>query len=289
MSWKGLLLAGGTGSRLEPLTKAVNKHLLPIYDKPMIYYPLTTLMLCGIKEIIVVSSPDALPQLEKCLGDGASWGMSFEYVEQPEPRGIADAFIVAEDQLTGHSVALILGDNIFHGSGLRLLVQEAMRDHSGAQIFGYGVTDPSAFGVVEVDDAGRPISLEEKPTNSKSNLAVPGLYFYDENVCDISRSLTPSDRGELEITDVNRAYMNKGQLSVSEMGRGIAWLDGGTPESMFDAAQYVHVMQARTGTRIAVPEELAYRLGFIDKARFAELTANGPKTSYARYLANLAG
>jgi glucose-1-phosphate thymidylyltransferase len=287
MSWKGLLLAGGTGSRLEPLTKAVNKHLLPIYDKPMIYYPLTTLMLGGIKDVVVVSSPDALPQLEKCLGDGAAWGMRFEYVEQAEPRGIADAFIVAEEQLAGHSVALILGDNIFHGSGLRLLVQDAMRDHSGAQIFGYGVTDPSAFGVVEIDGAGRPVSLEEKPTDSRSNLAVPGLYFYDEKVCEIAKALTPSDRGELEITDVNRAYMSKSELSVTEMGRGIAWLDGGTPESMFDAAQYVHVMQARTGIRIAVPEELAFRLGFIDDAQFASLTANGPKTSYERYLAGL--
>ena len=282
--WKGLILAGGTGSRLYPLTHAVNKHLLPVYDKPMIYYPLTTLMLAGLKDFVIVSSPDSLSQIKALLGDGRQWGLNFAYAAQDRPGGIAEGFRVAANELEGHRVALILGDNIFYGDGLSKRVQEATKLEKGATIFGYEVADPSAFGVVEVDAKGKAVSLEEKPKKPKSNHAVPGLYFYDESVLDMAWDLKPSARGELEITDINRAYMERGDLNVMLIGRGVAWLDGGTHADLFEASQFIKVVEERTGLKVACPEEIAYRMQFIDRAQFAELVDESPKTDYQRYL-----
>ena len=285
--WKGLILAGGTGSRLYPLTHAVNKHLLPVYDKPMIYYPLTTLMLAGLKDFVIVSSPDSLAQIKALLGDGSQWGLSFAYAAQDRPGGIAEGFRVAANELEGHRVALILGDNIFYGDGLSKRVQEATKLEKGATIFGYEVADPSAFGVVEVDETGKAISLEEKPKKPRSNHAVPGLYFYDQSVLDMAWDLKPSARGELEITDINRAYLERGDLNVMLIGRGVAWLDGGTHADLFEASQFIKVVEERTGLKVACPEEIAYRMKFIDRAQFAELVDDSPKTEYQRYLKRL--
>jgi glucose-1-phosphate thymidylyltransferase len=285
--WKGVLLAGGSGSRLHPLTYAVNKHLLPVHDKPMIYYPLTTLMLAGIDDFVVVSSPAALGDLERCLGDGRKWGIKIAYVAQDEPRGIAHGLIAAEEHLLGKNVALILGDNIFYGTGLPGQLRDARQTNSGATIFGYEVINPQAFGVVTLDKAGNPESLEEKPQAPRSNLAVPGIYFYDDTVLDIARSLKPSARGELEITDVNRTYLARGTLRVFPLGRGTAWLDGGTPNDLFEAGLFVRVLETRTGLKIASPEEVAYRMRFIDLEQLASLVKDEPKTEYARYVREL--
>ena len=285
--WKGLILAGGTGSRLYPLTHAVNKHLLPVFDKPMIYYPLTTLMLGGVRDFVIVSSQESIPQIQSLLGDGKKWGLTFEYVAQNRPGGIAEGFRVAANELAGHNIALILGDNIFYGDGLSKRIQEAATQDKGATIFGYEVADPSAFGVVELGEDGRAISLEEKPKKPKSKLAVPGIYFYDPDVLDIAWKLKPSGRGELEITDVNRAYMERGDLHVKTIGRGVAWLDGGTHADLFEAGQFIKVVEERTGLKVACPEEIAFRMGFIDRAGLAELVDDSPKTEYQKYLKDL--
>ncbi len=288
-SWKGVILAGGKGSRLYPLTSVVNKHLLPVYDKPMIYYPLATLMLGGIREFVVVSSPESVPQIRACLGDGSRWGIRFDYAEQTAPRGIADGLLAAEEQLTGHNVALILGDNIFYGTGLPGQIRQALTYDEGATIFGYTVEDARSFGVVELDARDQPIGLEEKPANPNSNLAVPGLYFYDLEMLEIARQLTPSARGELEITDLNRAYLAKGALRVFPLGRGTAWLDGGTHENLFAASQFINVMEQRTGLRIACPEEVAFRMGYITLEALEVLAGTDAAGSYGDHLMALAG
>jgi glucose-1-phosphate thymidylyltransferase len=286
-AWKGILLAGGTGSRLYPLTYAVNKHLLPVYDKPMIYYSLTTLMLAGIRDFVVVSSPDMLSQLEGCLGDGSRWGLTIRYVAQPRPGGIAQGLLVAEHLAPDCNIALILADNIFYGTGLPAQLRQAIGTNVGATIFGYEVINPQAFAVVILDKDGSPISLEEKPQYPCSNLAVPGLYFYDKRVFEIARTLNPSERGELEITDVNRIYLERHALRVLPLGRGTAWLDGGTPSDLFEAGQFVRVMEMRTGLKIASPEEVSYRMQFISLDELAVLAEEDPKTEYARYLRDL--
>jgi glucose-1-phosphate thymidylyltransferase len=286
-AWKGILLAGGTGSRLYPLTHAVNKHLLPVYDKPMIYYPLTTLMLAGIRDFVVVSSADMLSQLERCLGDGSRWGLKIRYVAQPRPGGIAQGLLVAEHMVPDCNIALILADNIFYGTGLPAQLRQAIGTNVGATIFGYEVINPQAFGIVILDKDGIPISLEEKPQYPSSNLAVPGLYFYDKRVFEIARTLSPSERGELEITDVNRIYLERHALRVLPLGRGTAWLDGGTPSDLFEAGQFVRVMETRTGLKIASPEEVSYRMQFISLDELAVLAEEDPKTEYARYLRDL--
>lgn len=288
-TWKGLILAGGTGSRLYPLTHAVNKHLLPVFDKPMIYYPLTTLMLGGVRDFVIVSNPESIPQIQSLLGDGKKWGLTFEYVAQNQPGGIAEGFRVAANELQGHNIALILGDNIFYGDGLSKRIQEAAKQTSGATIFGYEVADPGAFGVVQLGEDGRAISLEEKPKKPKSKLAVPGIYFYDSDVLDIAWNLKPSARGELEITDVNRAYMERGDLHVKTIGRGVAWLDGGTHADLFEAGQFIKVVEERTGLKVACPEEIAFRMGFIDRAGLEDLVDDSPKTEYQKYLKDLLG
>jgi glucose-1-phosphate thymidylyltransferase len=287
VAWKGVLLAGGTGSRLQPLTYAVNKHLLPVYDKPMIYYPLTTLMLAGIRDFVVVSSPESLPDLKRCLGDGRQWGLTIEYAAQNEPRGIAHGLIAAERELEAKNVALVLADNIFYGTGLPSQLRDALQTNRGATIFGYEVINPQAFGVVTLRDDGSPESLEEKPEVPRSNLAVPGIYFYDNTVLDIARSLKPSARGELEITDVNRTYLERQSLRVFPLGRGTAWLDGGSPSDLFEAGLFVRVLEARTGLKIASPEEVAYRMRFINLEQLASLVKDDPKTEYARYIRSL--
>lgn len=285
--WKGIILAGGTGSRLFPLTHVVNKHLLPVFDKPMIYYPLTTLMLSGIREIVVISGPDSIGQLENLLGDGAHWGLSIEYAVQDRPGGIAECFRVASRQIEGRSVALILGDNIFYGSALPERLKRAMADNRGATIFGIEVSNPSSFGVVVLDKSGTPIALEEKPKKPISKWAVPGLYFYDESVTEISLTQTPSARGELEITDVNKTYLQRGTLNVVPLGRGVAWLDGGTHADLFEAGQFIKVLEERTGLKIACPEEIALRSGLIDEAAFRRLLPEKPRNEYESYLFSL--
>jgi glucose-1-phosphate thymidylyltransferase len=287
VAWKGVLLAGGTGSRLQPLTYAVNKHLLPVYDKPMIYYPLTTLMLAGIRDFVVVSSPESLPDLKRCLGDGQRWGLTIEYAAQNEPRGIAHGLIAAERELEAKNVALVLADNIFYGTGLPSQLRDALETNRGATIFGYEVIDPQAFGVVTLREDGSPESLEEKPQVPRSNLAVPGIYFFDNTVLDIARSLKPSARGELEITDVSRAYLQRQSLRVLPLGRGTAWLDGGTPGDLFEAGLFIRVLEARTGLKIACPEEVAYRMRFINLEQLASLVKDDPKTEYATYIRTL--
>jgi glucose-1-phosphate thymidylyltransferase len=287
-NWKGIILAGGTGSRLFPLTIAVNKHLLPVYDKPMIYYPLSTLMLSGIRDFAIISTPDALPAMEKLLGNGKKWGLSFEYLVQDKPRGIADAFRVAEDFLGDANVGLILGDNIIHGSGLQDRLAACVSRDTGATIFGFEVADPSAFGVITLDGKGKPISIVEKPKQSKSRLAIPGLYFFDCEVIRIARNLKPSARGELEVTDLLSDYLSRDMLRVERFGRGTAWLDGGTPEALYEATQFVKVVEDRSGLKIACPEEIAWRLGCISHAAFRELAPRDPKTAYDAYLNTLA-
>jgi len=285
--WKGIILAGGSGSRLFPLTHVVNKHLLPIYDKPMIYYPLTTLMLGGLRDFIIISNPDAIGQIEALLGDGSRWGISIAYRIQARPGGVAECFRIAAEDIAGCSVALALGDNIFYGTGLPRLLSQAMSHDAGATIFAYEVADPSGFGVVVLDRTGRAVDLQEKPKTTSSRLAVPGLYFYDERVLAISNEIRPSTRGELEITDVNRHYLATGDLRVNLLGRGVAWLDGGTHRDLFEASQFVKVIEERTGLKIACPEEVAWRMRFIDQAAFEGLVDPAPTTDYQRYLRSL--
>ena len=284
MNWKGLIVAGGNGSRLAPLTRVVNKHLLPVFDKPMIYYPLTTLMLADIREITIVTTPESVEQFVALLGDGTQWGLRLTYEIQRRPDGIAGALMTASDQLRGHNLALVLGDNIFFGAGFAHTLQTSMANNAGATIFGYEVADPSAFGVVTVDSRGRPLAIEEKPARPASRIAVTGLYLYGPDIIDITSQMRPSPRGEIEITDVNRVYLAQGRLNFRNLGRGVAWLDGGTPEDLYEAGQFVKVVQDRTGLRVACPEEIAYRRGFIDRAEFSRLAENVPPSSYKSYL-----
>jgi glucose-1-phosphate thymidylyltransferase len=281
---KGIILAGGKGTRLYPLTQVISKQLLPVYDKPMIYYPLTTLMLAGIRDILVISTPGSLPLFEELLGDGSQWGISLSYVPQPSPDGIAQAFLLGEKFIGETPVALILGDNIFYAEGLPRLLQRISSQSGGATVFGYPVKDPGQFGIVTIDQAGKPVDIVEKPAHPKSNLAVPGLYFYDPDVVKMARNLRPSARGELEITDVNREYLAQGRLNVEVLGRGLAWLDSGTPDSLVDAAQFAKVMESRTGTKIACPEEVAYRMRFIDAGQLALLGERQSQSDYGKYL-----
>lgn len=281
---KGIILAGGLGTRLYPATAVISKQLLPVFDKPMIYYPLSTLMLAGIRDILIISSPHDLPLFERLLGDGSRIGVRFSYAAQSEPRGIADAFLIGREFVGSDSVALILGDNIFYGHGLRSVLERAAGRRSGATIMAYAVNDPERYGVAELDGTGRALSIEEKPTQPKSNYAITGLYFYDNQVLDIAASLSPSARGELEITDVNRAYLKLGKLYVEQLGRGFAWLDTGTHASLAEAGTFVQILEQRQGLRIACPEEIALRSGYISPAAFHELAQQCSKSSYGQYL-----
>lgn len=284
---KGIILAGGKGSRLYPLTTAISKQLLPVYDKPMIYYPLSMLMLAGIRDILIISTPEALPAFEVLLGDGSQWGLQFEYAAQPSPRGLADAFLVRSEFIAGEPVCLILGDNIFFGQGLAAKLRSAAQLQDGALIFAYPVRDPERYGVVEFDRSGKALSIEEKPTQPRSHYAVPGLYFYDPKVVDIASNLRPSPRGELEITDVNRVYMDRGELRVDVIGRGVAWLDAGTHESLLQAAMFVQAVEDRQGMMISCPEEIAYRMGYIDADGLRRQARIYQGNQYGAYLQQL--
>ncbi len=284
---KGIILAGGKGTRLFPLTLAMSKQLLPVFDKPMIYYPLSMLMLANIREILVISSPEDLPSFERLLGDGNQWGLSLSYAEQATPRGLADAFIVGEFFIENDPVCLILGDNIFFGQGLPDKLRLAAATTEGAIIFAYSVRDPERYGVVEFDENNKAISLEEKPEHPRSHFAVPGLYFYDKKVVSMAKSLKPSPRGEIEITDLNRMYMENGELNVQQMGRGIAWLDAGTHESLLQASNFIQAVEERQGIMISCPEEIAYRLGFINRDQFIEVAKKYKSNGYGDYLQEL--
>lgn len=284
---KGIILAGGSGTRLHPLTLAVSKQLMPVYDKPMIYYPLSTLMLAGIKDILIISTPQDLPHFEKLLGDGSQIGCNFSYVAQPSPDGLAQAFILGEDFIGDDKVALILGDNIFFSSGLSNLMQSCS-DPDGGVVFAYAVQDPQRYGVVEFDEDNKVVSIEEKPTHPKSNYAVPGLYFYDNDVVEIAKNIQPSPRGELEITDINKEYLKRGKLKVGVFNRGTAWLDTGTVQSLMQAGQFVQVIEERQGMKIGAIEEVAYRMGYIDKEQFIKIAEPLRKSGYGEYLLRIA-
>ncbi len=285
---KGIVLAGGSGTRLHPVTRAISKQLLPIYDKPMIYYPISVLLMAGIRDILIISTPNDLPLFERLLGDGSDWGVRFEYAEQDQPRGLAEAFLIGEQFIAGQPCALVLGDNIFYGHGLSQLLREAREATDTATVFAYHVQDPERYGVVEFNQADRAISIEEKPVKPRSPWAVTGLYFYDSDVVSIAKGVRPSARGELEITDVNRAYMEAGKLSVKKLGRGYAWLDTGTHQSLIDASEFVRTIQQRQGIRICAPEEIAFNLGFIDAKQLDRLGIALGKTDYGSYLSALA-